>query len=251
MAKKDKSKKIWSLVIFIAFLALVVYLLWLFFGDTLTDLFRLVFSGDEDAVEVYLKQNGVWKGLISTVILSMLQVISIFFPGFAIQIAAGVIFGWGRAFLSCYGGYVLGNILVFFVARKLGDRITDLLPTSKRNRENSNRLMEKMKSTRPTLVVAIANLLPIIPNGIIPYIAARSSIRNIRFIQAIMATCWIQIFFNCLAGGFLKHGQIGFMIGALTLQILLLIFVSKKGNSILNWAVSIEKKLKNKSKKSN
>ncbi|MCI1304982.1 MAG: VTT domain-containing protein [Lachnospiraceae bacterium] len=246
MAKKEKSKKIWRLVLFIALLALAVFLLWLFFGDTLTDLIKLVFSGKEDAVEGYLKQNGAWKGLLSTFILSALQVISIFFPGFAIQIAAGVIFGWGRAFLACYFGYVFGNILVFFVARKLGDQITDLIPTSKRNRESSMKLIEKMKSTRPTLVVAVANLLPIIPNGIIPYIAARSSIRNIRFTEAIMATCWIQIFFNCLAGGFLKHGQIGFMIGALAIQILLLVVVSKEGNRIMDWALRIENKLKSK-----
>ena len=128
----------------------------------------------------------------------------------------------------------------------LGDQITDLLPTSKRNRESSMKLIEKMKSTRPTLVVAVANLLPIIPNGIIPYIAARSSIRNIRFTEAIMATCWIQIFFNCLAGGFLKHGQIGFMIGALAIQILLLVVVSKEGNRIMDWALRIENKLKSK-----
>ena len=246
MAKKEKSKKIWRLVLFIALLALAVFLLWLFFGDTLTDLIKLVFSGKEDAVEEYLKQNGAWKGLLSTFILSALQVISIFFPGFAIQIAAGVIFGWSRAFLACYFGYVFGNILVFFVARKLGDQITDLIPTSKRNRESSMKLIEKMKSTRPTLVVAVANLLPIIPNGIIPYIAARSSIRNIRFTEAIMATCWIQIFFNCLAGGFLKHGQIGFMIGALAIQILLLVVVSKEGNRIMDWALRIENKLKSK-----
>ena len=244
MAKKEKSKKIWRLLLFIALLALAVYLIWLFFGDTLTDLLKLVFSGKQDSVEAYLKQNGAWKGLLSTFILSALQVISIFFPGFAIQIAAGVIFGWGRSFLACYFGYVFGNILVFFVARKLGDQITDLLPTSKKNRESSTKLMEKMKSQRPTLVVAVANLLPIIPNGIIPYISARSSIRSIRFIEAIMATCWIQIFFNCLAGGFLKHGQIGFMIGALSIQIVLLVLVSKKGNQLMDQALKLERRLK-------
>ena len=133
---------------------------------------------------------------------------------------------------------------MFFVARKLGDQITDLLPTSKKNRESSTKLMEKMKSQRPTLVVAVANLLPIIPNGIIPYISARSSIRSIRFIEAIMATCWIQIFFNCLAGGFLKHGQIGFMIGALSIQIVLLVLVSKKGNQLMDQALKLERRLK-------
>ena len=233
-------------MLFIAVLAFVIWLLWLAFGDTLTDLLKLVFSGNEGAVEAYLKQNGAWKGLLSTVILSALQVISIFFPGFAIQIAAGVIFGWSRAFVSCYLGYVLGNILVFFIARKLGDQITDLIPASKKNRESSMKLIEKMKSARPTLVVAVANLLPIIPNGIIPYIAARSPIRNIRFIESIMATCWIQIFFNCLAGGFLKHGQIGFMVGALSLQIVLLVVVSKKGNQLIDWALKLEQRLKNK-----
>ncbi|MGI6118003.1 MAG: TVP38/TMEM64 family protein [Bilifractor sp.] len=248
MAKKEKAKKIGNLVLFIALLALAVYLLWLFFGDTLKTLVKLVFSGDENAVEAYLKENGSWKGLLSTLILSALQVISIFFPGFAIQIAAGVIFGTWKSLFACYSGYVLGNILVFAVARKLGNQIVDLVPTSKKNREASNKLTEKMKSARPTMVVAIANLLPVIPNGIIPYIAASSSIRFVRFVESIMATCWIQMFFNCLAGSFLKHGQILFMIGALAIQIVILIFVSKKGNQIMDWALRLERKIKEKNK---
>jgi uncharacterized membrane protein YdjX (TVP38/TMEM64 family) len=245
MAKKDRTKKIWELVLILALLAAAIWVVWLIFGDMLTDLFRLLFSGDEGAVEAYLKQNGVWMGLLSVVILSILQVVSIFFPGFAIQIAAGVIFGWWRSFLSCYIGYVLGNIIVFFVARRLGDQLTDLIPALRKDRTSSNPLMDRMKSVRPSLVVAVTNLLPVIPNGIIPYLAARSSIRRIRYVQAIMATCWIQIFFNCLAGGFLKHGQIGFMIMALSVQIIILIVVSRKGNRIMDKVVELERKLKN------
>ena len=234
MTEQVKQKKIKELLLLIGVLAVAALLIWLAFGDTIIGLGRLLFHGNEAEMEQYLKSGGQWKGIISVILLAVLQVISIFLPGFAIQIAAGVIYGWWKALLICYAGYVIGNVLVFAVVRRLGNHLNGIVPTfGKSAGDKSNWLIEKMRSTRPTVVVAVANLLPVIPNGIIPYTAAGSPIRQIRFTEALMATCWVQIFFNCLAGGFLKRGKILFMVFALAIQIVILILVALKGNQIV------------------
>ena len=244
--RKEKWKKLRELIILIAALVFVVWLVWVAFGNTLAGMFRLLAHGDEAQMEAFLAEKSQWKGVVATVLLSAIQVVSIVLPGFAIQIASGVIYGWWQGLLMCYVGYLLGNIFVFFLARKLGDRVQALTDFAGKRKNKSNWLVEKMKSTRPTVVVATANLLPVIPNGIIPYIAARSSIRNIRFVEALMASCWIQILFNCLAGSFLSRGKYGFMAAALGIQIVILIIVSKNGNKLGDRLLAFSAKRKEK-----
>ena len=87
-------------------------------------------------------------------------------PGMAIQVAAGLIYGWLEGFLMCYFGFVLSNLCVFLFARRMGsDRIKDvsMSPTSQW-------LMEKLNGTKPQFMVVIACMVPAIPNGIIPYL---------------------------------------------------------------------------------
>ncbi|MBO5565155.1 MAG: hypothetical protein J5935_06030 [Lachnospiraceae bacterium] len=49
----------------------------------------------------------------------MVQVISIVVPGIAVQIAAGIIYAWWKAFFACYIGFVCGHALVFFIVRRI------------------------------------------------------------------------------------------------------------------------------------
>lgn len=233
MKKQSKFRSLLHILLMLAILAVIVMLIWHAFGDTLQGLFKLLVDGRADEIQSYLENEGKWKGIVCTVLLSILQVVSIFFPGIAIQIASGALYGWIEAFLACYFGFVLGNIVVFTFVRRLGDRISDIIDID--SNDKTNFLKEKMKLFRPTLVVAVTNLLPVIPNGIIPYIAAGTPIRYSRFIISLMSTCWIQIFFNCLAGSFLINGQFLFMVFAIGIQIMILAFVAVKGNSILNW----------------
>ena len=163
--------------------------------------------------------------------MSALQVVSIVLPGFAIQIAAGIIYGGVRSFFMCYFGFILGNVLVFGFARKMGNQISNIANIDK---PKNNWIREKMASANPAFVVGFVNLLPILPNGIIPYIAARSSIRSYEYVMAICVTSWIQILFNCAAVGFLKRGQYLYMFLALGIQIGLLVFATLKRKWIIS-----------------
>ncbi|MCC6094362.1 MAG: VTT domain-containing protein [Eubacterium sp.] len=228
MEKKGFSgfwKKHWKLFAYIGILAIAVLVIWFAFGDMIPQYMKLLHGGDEKEIERFISKEASWKGPISIIVLAALQVVSIVFPGFAIQIASGVIYGWFKSFLMCYVGFLLGNLLVFFFARRMGNQIAGFAPVKK----NKNTwIREKLKTTKPEFVVAFVNLLPILPNGIIPYIAAGSSISTLNYFLAIALTSWIQIFFNCLAGGFIKHGQYLFMVLALGFQICVLIFVTLK-----------------------
>lgn len=232
--KKMKNfwKKHWKLFAYIGMIALILVIIWLAFGDTIPEYFKLLKSGDETEIENFIAEESSWKGMLSILVLAALQVVSVVFPGFAIQIASGVIYGWFKSFLMCYFGFLLGNMAVFLFARKMGGQIAGFA-SSKKNRKSTGWIKEKLKTTRPEFIVGFVNLLPILPNGIIPYIAAGSSISTLGYLISIGVTCWIQILFNCLAGGFLKHGQYLFMVMALGIQIAVLVIVTWKRNAIM------------------
>ena len=223
-------KKYGRLIVLIAFLVIAVMLVWMAFGKSISAYFHLLSGGSEEEIEYYVSHTAAWKGILTMVLLSAMQVISIVFPGFAIQIAAGAIYGWWRALLMCYGGFLLGNALVFQVTRRMGNEIAGFAPKKKKCTSWAG---EKMRSTHPSFVVALLNLIPLIPNGIVPYMAAGSSISFPGFLGAIAATSWVQILFNTLAGNFLKNGQYFFMVLAIGIQILLVILVAKNRQKIM------------------
>lgn len=228
--KKGFFQKYGRLLIFICLVILAVILVWEAFGDTVPTYIRLLREGDQDAIKAYIAEESTWRGIFTIIALSALQVVSIVLPGFAIQIAAGAIYGWWRSLLMCYLGFNLGNVIVFLVARRMGSEIRGFAPKRK---NSASWVKDKMKTTRPSFVVALLNLIPLIPNGIIPYMAAGSSISFTGFLGAIMVSSWLQILFNCLAGEFLKNGQYGFMVLAIGVQILLVIIVTLKRKSIM------------------
>ena len=231
MSVKKFFQKYGKLILLIALLVLIIIILWALFGDSLPALFHLLKEGDEEAIEAYIQQEGFWKGALAVIAMSALQVVSIVLPGFAIQIAAGIIYGGVRSFFMCYFGFILGNVLVFGFARKMGNQISNIANIDK---PKNNWIREKMASANPAFVVGFVNLLPILPNGIIPYIAARSNIRSYEYVMAICVTSWIQILFNCAAGGFLKRGQYLYMFLALGIQIGLLVFATLKRKWIIS-----------------
>ena len=232
--KEDKRtffQKYGRLLVLIAVIVLAAILIWAAFGDTVPTYFRLLKEGNEEAIESYIARESAWKGVVTIIILSALQVVSIVLPGFAIQIASGVIYGWWKALLMCYSGFVLGNIIVFSVVRRMGSEIRGFAP--KKNKDQTSWIRDKMNSAHPGFVVCLLNLVPLVPNGIIPYAVAGSSISFSGYVKAIMLTAWEQILLNCLAGGFLKNGQYGFMIVAIGVQVLIVIVVALKRDAIL------------------
>ena len=193
-----------------------IFLIWTLFGERLKELFILLQHGNEQEIGDYLNAAGEKSGLLSVFFMSVLQVVSIFIPGMAIEIVAGVIYGWWKAFIMTFSGFVCGNVLVFFVARKLGRRINDILDLHSRG----SWLTEKINRFSPPFVLAMAYLIPGVPNGIIPYIASRADIRGKTFALAVAASSWIQILCYCIAGHYLIRRNIPAVLLVFGIQII-------------------------------
>ena len=142
----------------------------------------------------------------------------------AIQVAAGLIYGWLQGFLMCYFGFVLSNLLIFVFARKMG---------SGRLREvsmgrTSQWLMEKLNGTKPQFMVVIANMVPAIPNGVIPFIAAKTDITAKEYVTAVAMGSWLQILTSCMAGQFIIQGKWMFTGIAIAFQCLVIVIILLK-----------------------
>jgi uncharacterized membrane protein YdjX (TVP38/TMEM64 family) len=50
-------------------------------------------------------------------------------------------------------------------------------------------------------------MVPAIPNGVIPFIAAKRSMTAKEYVKAVAMGSWLQILTSCMAGQFIIQGQ--------------------------------------------
>ena len=199
----------------------VAILIWFAFGDKIPGLIPLLQEGDSQKIADYLAQETGIKGVIAVILLQAVQIASIVMPGMAIQVAAGLIYGWLKGFLMCYIGFVVSNLLVFLFARKMGsDRIRDVSMG-----RTAQWLLEKLNGANPKFMVVVANMVPAIPNGIIPYIAARTDITAIDYVKAVAMGSWLQILLSCLAGQFIISGKWLYTVLTVVFQFVVVIII--------------------------
>ena len=95
------------------------------------------------------------------------------------------------------------------------------------------KFLESIRSTPPRFMVAILNMVPAIPNGIIPYLAAQMGISLPEYVQAVMAGSFLQILIGCMAGNFIMHGDWLYMVLTFALQVLLIVIILWKRELII------------------
>ena len=208
----------------------VAVLIWFAFGNKIPGLIPLLKEGDSQKIADYLAQETGIRGVIAVILLQGIQVASIVMPGMAIQVAAGLIYGWLEGFLMCYFGFVAANLCVFLFARRMGsDRIRDvsMSPTSQW-------LMEKLNGTKRQFMVVIACMVPAIPNGIIPYLAARTEITAKEYVGAVAMGSWLQILLACMAGQFIINGQWLYTVLTVVFQCLVIVIILWKKDWFLS-----------------
>ncbi|WP_130836162.1 TVP38/TMEM64 family protein [Lachnoclostridium sp. Marseille-P6806] len=205
------------------------WLLWHAFGKLLPELIPLLRHGDSERIAAYLEAEGKWTGMLSVFVLAFFQVVSIFFPGTPIQIAAGAIYGWLEGFLICFSGYWSANMAVFFFARRMHGRT----PGRFRSGRRAAWLMDRLNSTQPGFVIMIACLVPGVPNGFVPYLAAESRIHFAQFAEAVAAGCFLPILSSCLTGRFLLEGKYAYGVAAIAIQLAVIALVLVKRDRIL------------------
>ncbi len=172
MAKS--SRKTRKIIIAIAFLALLVGLVFfLFSGDNraiLADLFRDDVTREE--IQESLSKLG-FKGYFTIGILSMLQVVLAFLPAEPVQMIAGVSFGIWHGVAICLAGVIVGNTIIYILYKIYGDKLSEFFTT---NAEFD--FEQARKSPKVSLVIFILYFLPAIPYGLICIFAASLNQKN-------------------------------------------------------------------------
>jgi uncharacterized membrane protein YdjX (TVP38/TMEM64 family) len=160
-------------------------------------------SGSREEIERYLTSFGTTQGMLLAFLMQFIQIVSIVLPGGPIQIAVGIIFGTMTGFIICHLGYIAANVLVFTVSRKLGNKIDEFFPIE----EEKSKGNFITSSDHPGFMVFLACLVPFMPNGIVPHIAAKTNVSFLDFLIAVYlgsAPCMLLL---CLVGGKLMQGK--------------------------------------------
>lgn len=178
-------------------------------------------KGDQAAIEQYIRSFDSFQSVLLAFFLQFIQIISVFFPGGPIQIAIGIVFGTLDGFLICLSGYVLANLFVFFSARRLGNRFDQLFSSA----SNTRKLKFISDAKHPGFMVALSCLIPLLPNGLVPYFAARTKISTLQFFVSVSIGCMPTLIMLCAIGNkILKadYGIVALLCALLVASVLLL-----------------------------
>ena len=178
--RKEKNLALLRLAAVIVIVTAVVLVVFMFLKTMMPGLIEAIESGKEDAIEEYLRSSGRFWGIVSLFLLQYIQILSIFLPGAPIQIASGIVFGTWIGFLTCYAAYNLANLTLFFLSRRLGDSIKQIIAHDTQKESSIENLL-----VSPGIGVIMLCLIPIVPNGLVPVFASRTNISYRRFVMAV------------------------------------------------------------------
>lgn len=195
--------------------------------------------GSREEIEHYITSFGTTEGMLLAFLMQFIQIVSIVLPGGPIQIAVGIIFGTIIGFIICHLGYIVANVLVFAVSRKLGNKIDELFPIEKETSKGNF----ITSSDHPGFMVFLACLVPFMPNGIIPHIAAKTRVSFLDFLLAVYLGSAPCIFLLCAVGGKLMQGEYltAGIYGAILFGGVILLYF--KRNKVVELSEKIRKKL--------
>ena len=239
-AQTDKRALLIRVGFIVLCAAVLIGLVYLAFGQAAPELLPLLKNGDEEQIAAYLGSQNSITGIISTAVLAFLQPVSIILPGAPIQIAAGVVYGTLKGFLICHISYVFSNLVLFYLARVLGQKMDKFVFHFS---DKANFLQD---AQYPAYMTAMACLIPVIPNGIIPYAAARTKMRFHEFLIAVVLGSFFPILVMCAIGKRILRGE--FIYAAVLLGFCLVVVIvltllrkqvvnlmHKVGQKILRW----------------
>ncbi len=182
-------------------IAALVGLVYLAFLKAAPGLWELLKSGDEYAIAAYIGSQNSVSGMFCTALLAFLQPVSIILPGAPIQIAAGVVYGTLKGFLICHSAYVFSNLVIFYLARVLRQKTEKVL------QRYASKIGFLEQARYPVYMTAMACLMPLMPNGIVPYAAARTKMRFYQFFLAVELGSCFPILIMCAVGKRILHGE--------------------------------------------
>ncbi|MEG2634779.1 MAG: VTT domain-containing protein [Oscillospiraceae bacterium] len=157
-----------SVIIFLLLLPLLIKIV--------PEIYRFIKNENYAQLEAYLQSFGVW-GAFLAVAIQMLQIFSVVVPAPVIWISVGVVYGTFWGVLICVTGILLGNFIVFELARKFKIRRDDKFS------KGYMKFLSGIKN--PNLMIALMVMIPGFPNGIVPYIGASTNLTTRKFLLLV------------------------------------------------------------------
>ena len=220
------------IVFVILFLAVAFALVYFAFKETVPDLLPLLKDGDVDEIQAYLRNSSTWKGVVCTALLQMLQVFSLIISGVPIQVAAGVVYGTVFAFLLCLLASTLALMLAFLLWKHMGRGMARWFPVEERHMRLIDRLAEA--GTPPQYTVFLAGMIPVLPNGLIPLLAAKLDISAVSFTVWVALGSLPNILLCCAIGNRLIRGDWILSIVYFVVMLGIVILLWKKQDLVLS-----------------
>lgn len=189
-----KLKKKLRIVFSVIFVLVVVYLI-VTVAPSMIDVLK---SGDEEAIESFVSSQGA-SATIAIVLLQVLQTITIVFPGIPIYMVAGIVLGRWKGMVVCYITYVISNAAVFIFSRTMKETADELM-----DKKTDSKIEQFMHRTgKPKLWIMLLCVIPVVPNGMVPYIASNTGMSTKEFVQAVDIGCIPCIILFVLCGDLL------------------------------------------------
>ncbi len=183
------KKKILSQILSILFLTIFVLIVTQVVMEIVPFL-RKITNSDEAGLELIVEsfRDSGLRGIIFVVLLQAVQVITVFFPTLAVQGFAGLLYGVGTGVLLSVIGYFIGNLVVMILVRSFIEVIEKFVKPENDKKKNYSILsihsLNNMK--RPEFVSFFMFLIPGIPNGVLPYIFARSKVNIWTYLLSVV-----------------------------------------------------------------
>ena len=223
------NKKYIKALIYVSCFALAILFFYKAFVPMAPSLWEAMKSGDEAEIQAFLTKSGTFKGLVYLFLLQAIQVISIILPGAPIEIAGGMAYGFIKSFITCHVSFVFTNWIVFLFARRFKSDFLD--------GEKSEKMLAFLNKGDPFIAIVLCFMIPIMPNGIIPYAAAATRISAVKYVFGTFIGSSVQIFMMCAIGRKILSHDYLFMIIIVVLDFIAMFFLYKY-RDVLNKNIS-------------
>lgn len=237
-----KKNKIIKMLIYIFCFVLAALFFYKAFVPLAPHLWEALKSGDESAIEAFLNENGEAQGLFYLFLLQGIQVISIVLPGAPIEIAGGMAYGFIKSFAVCLLSFVFTNVLVFALGRRVKADFID--------EEKTSKIFSFLGKGDPFVMLILCFMVPVMPNGIIPYAASATRISWFKYGVSVALGSSVQIFMMCAIGRKILVHDYLFMAILVVLDFIAMFFLYKYRNEINAAVTNFSSKVKLKRKKS-
>lgn len=212
LTENDRTVRRIKNIVLAAFFVVLFFTAVYLIRNFIPGMIQLLKDGEPDKIGAYLRSQGN-IGVVILVALQVLQMITIVFPGIPIYVAAGIVYGkfWGM--VICYLTYVICNCAVFQFARKMGSVSEKIISSRKKKKDSEEVATSLLQRTKyPGYITAALCVIPVIPNGLVPYIAAKTEITFKGFLLAVAIGCFPGILLFIWCGSMILDGHIGVVI---------------------------------------